>query len=186
VTDEQQAGQLSRWRVNLVRDLRGKVLEIGVGSGANLAHYRQAEHVWGVEPNVTAAENARRAAQRARVPVTIDVAPAERLPYEGAAFDHVVSSLVFCSVEDPRAALREIGRVLRPDGVLHMVEHVRPANPLLALSFQAATPLWSRIAHNCHLDRATIDLLRAEGWDVTVYGRRWVFVRLSATPPVRP
>ena len=185
MTDEQQTSYLVRWRVNLVRDLPGKVLEIGVGSGSNLAHYRQAEHVWGIEPNGPSAERARSAAQRARVPVTIEVAPAEQLPYEDGAFDHVVSSLVFCSVHDPRAALREIERVLRPGGVLHMVEHVRPANPLLALPLQAATPLWSRIAHNCHLDRATVDLLRAEGWQVTVHGRRWVFVRLSATPPVR-
>lgn len=185
MNDEQQAGSLSRWRANLVRDLPGKVLEIGVGSGSNLAHYRRAEHVWGIEPNQASAANARAAAQRARVPVTIDVAPAERLPYEDAAFDHVVSSLVFCSVHDPPAALREIERVLRPGGVLHMVEHVRPASPLLALPLQAVTPLWSRIAHNCHLDRATVDLLRAAGWAVTVHGRRWVFVRLSATPPVR-
>lgn len=184
MTDERQAGFLSRWRENLVRDLPGKVLEIGVGSGANLAHYRQAEHVWGIEPDASSAERARAAAQRALVPVTLDVAPAERLPYPDAAFDHVVSSLVFCSVEDPRAALREIGRVLRPGGVLHMVEHVRPANPVLALPLQAATPLWSRIAHNCHLDRPTVELLRAEGWDVTVHARRLVFVRLSATPPV--
>jgi ubiquinone/menaquinone biosynthesis C-methylase UbiE len=183
VTDEAQQGYLSRWRANLVRDLPGKVLEIGVGSGANLAYYRQAEHVWAIEPNEASAERARAAAQLAAVPVTVDVVPAERLPYPDAAFDHVVSSLVFCSVEDPRAALREVGRVLRPGGVLHMVEHVRPANPLFALPLQAATPLWSRIAHNCHLDRPTVDLLRAEGWGVTVHARRLIFVRLSATPP---
>lgn len=185
MTDEQQAGYVVRWRVNLVRDLPGKVLEIGVGSGSNLAHYRQAEHVWGVEPHPARAAEARAAAQRAHIPVTIDVAPAERLPYDDDSFDHVVSSLVFCSVNNPLVALREIGRVLRPSGTLHMVEHVRPENALLALPLRAATPLWSRIAHNCHLDRATVDLLRAEGWSVTVYGRRLVFVRLSATPPPR-
>ncbi len=95
-------------------------------------------------------------------------------------FDHIVSSLVFCSVTDPRAALGELRRVLKPGGVLHMVEHVRPDNMLLAAIFGAVTPYWSQLAHNCHLDRPTVELLRAEGWQVEVQ-RRWaVFVRLSA------
>lgn len=183
MTDDQQATYLSRWRANLVRDLPGQVLEIGVGSGTNFAHYRRADHVWGIEPNEFIAEKARTVAQHARVPVTVDVAPAERLPYPDAAFDHVVSSLVFCSVREPVTALREVARVLRPAGTLHMVEHVRPHNEVLALPLRAVTPLWSRIAHNCHLDRSTIDLLRAEGWGVTVHGRILIFVRLSATHP---
>lgn len=165
------------WRVRLVRELEGTVLEIGVGLGENLPHYRRAQWVHAIEPDPVRAAEARLAA--AHVPFTVEIAPAEALPYDDALFDHVVSSLVFCSVDDPRRALGEIARVLKPGGTLHMVEHVRPATPLLAGLFGAVTPWWSRVAYNCHLDRPTIDVLRDEGWTVEVHKRRAMFVRLA-------
>ncbi|MCB0159942.1 MAG: class I SAM-dependent methyltransferase [Caldilineaceae bacterium] len=165
------------WRKGLVQGLDGTVLEIGVGTGENLPHYRRAQHVYAIEPDPARAAEARLSA--ARVPFTVEIAPAEALPYDDASFDHVVSSLVFCSVADPQRALREIDRVLRPGGALHMVEHVRPATPVLADFFSAVTPWWSRVACNCHLDRPTIDVLQAEGWTVQVRKRRAMFVRME-------
>lgn len=170
------------WRADLVGALTGDVLEIGVGTGENLAYYRNANHVWGAEPDAGRAEEARAEAAKTTMPMTIDVAPAEALPYPDARFDNVVSSLVFCSVTDPVAALREIRRVLRPGGALHMMEHVRPDNFLLAGAARLITPLYSRFVWNCHLDRPTLETLANEGWDVTIEGRRFVFVRLRATP----
>ena len=164
------------WRKGLVQGLDGTVLEIGVGLGENLPHYRRARHVYAIEPDPARAAEARLAT--ARVPFTVEIAPAEALPYDNASFDHVVSSLVFCSVTDPQRALDEIGRVLKPEGALHMVEHVRPATPLLAALFSAVTPWWSRVAYNCHLDRPTLDVLAQAGWHVTVRRRRAMFVRL--------
>ena len=172
----------SRWRAGLVRDLPGDVLEIGVGKGENLAFYQRARGVWAMEPDLARAEHARRTARRAVVATSIQVAPAEALPYADGSFDHVVSSLVFCSVRDQRQALAEVRRVLRPGGTLHMVEHVRPRHPLLASLARAATPAWSRIAFNCHLDRPTVDVLRELGWQVEIHRRIGVFVRLSARP----
>lgn len=179
----QSVPRFSRWRVRLVQDLTGDVLEIGVGAGANLPYYRKASHVWAIEPDAVRAGEAEQLAAQAAVPMTIKVAPAEALPFDDAAFDQVVSSLVFCSVADPPVALAEIRRVLRPGGTLHMVEHVRPATGWLAWLFGAVTPAWSRIAHNCHLDRPTVEMLRDAGWKVQVHRRRTVFVRISATAP---
>ncbi|MCB9158530.1 MAG: class I SAM-dependent methyltransferase [Caldilineaceae bacterium] len=99
----------------------------------------------------------------ARVPFTVEIAPAEALPYDDATFDHVVSSLVFCSVADPSARCDEIDRVLRPGGALHMVEHVRPATPVLADFFSAVTPWWSRVACNCHLTGRPSTCCRPKG-----------------------
>jgi ubiquinone/menaquinone biosynthesis C-methylase UbiE len=172
---------MRNWRQQLVRDLTGEVLEIGVGSGANLEHYLRATHVWAIEPDAEQAKKAAAAGAHAAVPVEVRVAPAEALPFSDHSFDHVVSSLVFCSVTNPVKALAEIGRVLRPGGVLNMVEHVRPAFPPLALVASLATPAWSRIAHYCHLDRTTVDLLQNQGWSVEIH-QRWfhIFLHLSA------
>lgn len=170
----------TNWRTALVQDLTGVVLEVGVGGGANLPHYRRAERVWAIEPDPALAAAAQRLGDRAAVSVLVRTAAAEALPFDDAAFDHVVSSLVFCSVSDPPQALAEIGRVLKPTGTLHMVEHVRPGADWLAAIFGAVTPAWSRIAHNCHLDRPTVDLLRAAGWEVELLRRRAVFVNLRA------
>jgi len=180
MTRSPQPTSLWRWRARLVADLPGHILEIGVGEGVNLPYYRQAAHIWAIEPDPERAQRARSVAATCAIPVTIDVAGAERLPYPDAAFDHVVSSLVFCSVTDQTGALREIRRVLKPEGTLHMVEHVRPQTRWLAALFSAITPWWRTIAHNCHLDRPTIAVLQREGWQVQVHRRRAMFVRISA------
>lgn len=172
----------ARWRANLVQELTGDVLEIGVGTGANLPYYRRAGHVWGIEPDIERAGRAAKAAARAPVGVTIDRGTAEALPYPDQSFDHVVSSLVFCSVTEPARVLSEIRRVLRPGGALHMIEHVHPTTPVLARLFAAMTPWWRQVAHNCHLDRPTVETLAAAGWAVTVHRRRLFVVRLTARP----
>ncbi len=171
------------WRANLVENVSGDVLEIGVGEGENLPYYRQARQIWAIEPDVERASKARRIAETLAIPVIIEVAPAEALPYPAQSFDQVVASLVFCSVADQRQALQEIQRVLKPGGVLHMVEHVRPNQPLLAWLFQLITPWWRKVAFNCHLDRPTIEVLRAQGWQVIVHRRIAMVVRMSATMP---
>ena len=168
------------WRPNLVNHLTGDVLEIGAGTGENFGHYGPDARVWAIEPDPVRAHTAQAEANRLGASVQVDVAPAEDLPYAPDSFDHVVSSLVFCSVADQRVALGEVARVLRPGGVLHMVEHVRPANPVLGLAASVITPSWSRIAHNCHLDRPTVETLRQLGWQVEILRRRGIFVKLRA------
>lgn len=170
------------WRQQLVGAIDGVVLEIGVGSGANLAHYRRAATVFAIEPNHVSAQRAHNTALRCAIPMSVKIAVAEELPFADASVDHVVSSLVFCSVHNQHRALREIRRVLRPSGVLHMLEHVRPTEPLFAAVAATVTPYWSRIAHNCHLDRPTLDVLRTEGWRVHILQRFGVFVRIEARP----
>lgn len=172
------------WRTRLVGPLQGRVLEIGVGRGENLRYYRRAELVAGIEPHPQRAQDAQNVARQASlalgVPIQVSVAPAEALPFEEDSFHAVVSSLVFCSVEDQERALGEIERVLRPGGSLWMLEHIRPQSPVLARLMDMATPWWSQVAHNCHLNRPTVDVLRAGGWRVDVLARRGVFVKLHA------
>jgi len=168
------------WRENLVAPLTGDVLEIGIGGGANLPFYGGQVRLAAIEPHEGRAEEARRTAARLGLAVRIETAAAEQLPFPDQSFDHVVSSLVFCSVSEPALVLAEIGRVLKPGGFLHLYEHVRPRSPAIAALFSFVTPGWRKIAHNCHLDRPTVETLRACGWQVTVHSRRWVLVRMTA------
>src|SRR5512146_838915 len=120
----EQAG-LRAHRERLLSGARGRVLEIGAGTGANLPFYRTAESVTVAEPE---AAMARRLARRIREqPRAIEMlhAPADRLPVPDAQFDTVVSTLVLCTVPDQAAALRELRRVLKPGGTLLFLEHVR-------------------------------------------------------------
>lgn len=170
------------WRERLVGEISGVVLEIGAGAGANLTRYQRATVIFALEPDPVRARQAQAAAAQSTRPVSVKIGVAEALPLADASIDHVVSSLVFCSVTDQRLALREIRRVLKPGGVLTMLEHVRPQTPAFAAVARAVTPYWRRMAHNCHLDRPTLAVLRAEGWRVHILSRRGPFVRLDARP----
>ena len=115
-------------RSTLLGGARGRVVEIGAGTGLNIAHYPDgiAELVLTEPEPAMRRRLARRLQRHERVARIVD-APAERLPLADASVDTVVSTLVLCTVNNPERALREIARVLRPDGQLLFIEHVRGA-----------------------------------------------------------
>ncbi|MEO3755572.1 class I SAM-dependent methyltransferase [Streptomyces sp. B6B3] len=154
-------------RRRLLEGLRGRVLEVGAGQGRNFPHYPgTVTEVVAVEPEETLRSFARRAAERAPVPVTVRAGHAGELPAEPETFDAVVFSLVLCTVDDPRAALAEAARVLRPGGQLRFYEHVRSTRRWAALLEDAVTPLWRRAAGGCHPNRDTPATVRAAGFTV--------------------
>ncbi|HKJ36568.1 MAG TPA: class I SAM-dependent methyltransferase, partial [Solirubrobacterales bacterium] len=83
-------------------------------------------------------------------------APAEELPFDDDSFDSVVATLVLCTVDDQRAALAEVARVLRPGGRLHLLEHVRAQTPGLARAQDLLHGPWFAIGHGCHCNRDTV------------------------------
>jgi SAM-dependent methyltransferase len=93
-------------------------------------------------------------------------ASAERLPFPDDSVDTVVATLVLCTVEDPRAALREIARVLRPGGTLLFLEHVRAGSPRLARWQRRLREPWRRFACGCRCDRATVETIRGCGFEL--------------------
>jgi len=99
-------------------------------------------------------------------PVEVIDAPAERLPFDGATFDAVVSTLVLCGVDDQPHALREVRRVLRPGGTFLFLEHVRSDDPGLA-RWQDRLNGLNRFMVCCDCNRPTLDTIRAEGFEVT-------------------
>ena len=145
-----ERGVLGPMRDDLLGGLTGDVLDVGAGTGVNLPYFRSAGRVVAVEPDRSM--RARLATRAGGAEVV--AAPAEDLPFPDASFDAVVATLVLCSVADLDHALAQIRRVLRPDGRLVVLEHVR-GQGRLAWWQDHLNPLWSRLVGGCQLNRDT-------------------------------
>jgi SAM-dependent methyltransferase len=174
---------LTGLRHRLLADASGEVLEIGGGTGASLAAYGPSvRSVTVTEPDASMLRRLKRRAETADRPVTVLQAPAEDLPFEDNTFDTVVSSLVLCGVTDQQRALREIRRVLRPDGRLLFMEHVRSAEPGLARTQNRLNWL-NRLVVGCECNRPTVTSIRDAGFTVGELGHHTM---PKAPPMVRP
>jgi ubiquinone/menaquinone biosynthesis C-methylase UbiE len=154
-------------RRSLLGDVRGRVIEIGGGTGANLPYYGAGvEELVITEPEEPMARRLERKLGDHSLPARVVLAPAEQLPFEDGSFDYAVSTLVLCTVEDPARALSEVRRVLGPGGRLLFVEHVRSDDPKLARWQDRLHGLQYRFGHGCNCNRATLDNVKAAGFEV--------------------
>jgi ubiquinone/menaquinone biosynthesis C-methylase UbiE len=154
-------------RAELVAGARGRTLELGAGTGLNLAHYTDAvTELVLTEPDPHMARRLRkRLEEEPPAPGRVEVieAQAERLPFEDQSFNTVVSTLVLCSVESPGGAAAEIARVLKPDGRLLYLEHVRSGDPAVARWQDRLERPWGWLGAGCHPNRDTLAQLEATG-----------------------
>ncbi len=160
---------LGRWRAWLAAGTPpGRVLDLGCGTGRNFPLYRKGARVVGLDPCF---ESLRKA--RTRRPGALLVrARAEALPFRSGAFDTVVSGLVFCSVGDVPRGLAEVRHVLKPGGVLRMLEHVRAGSPLAARLQDLTQPAWTWFTGGCHPNRETEAAVEAAGFTIDPASRR--------------
>jgi ubiquinone/menaquinone biosynthesis C-methylase UbiE len=166
----EEAGLRERRRELLVQ-ARGRVLEIGGGTGANLPFYGEAVSSLTVtEPEEAMARRLERRAKDQDRPIELVRASAENLPFEDGSFDFVVSTLVLCSVEDQPRALHELRRVLKPDGRLLFIEHVRSEEDRLA-RWQDRLNWLNQVVVNCDCNRPTLAGIRAAGFSVAALTR---------------
>lgn len=170
-------------RAQLLGELRGDVLDIGAGTGANLAHLASATRVVAAEPSAAMRRRLAHRLHQARAPVRIDNARAEALPYPDASFDAVIFTCVLCSVDDPDRALGEARRVLKREGRLVLLEHVRGSGRL-AVWQDRVTPLWSRIAGGCHPNRDIAEAAARAGFALQPRESFDPFPRLVPTRPM--
>jgi len=157
------------YRRDLLRGLSGRVVDLGAGDGANFPHFpASVTEVIAVEPEPYLRERALANAPGAPVPVTVVDALADRLPLEDASMDAAVVALVLCTVPDQAAALRELGRVIRPGGELRFFEHVIARDPKLARVQRVLerTGFWPLVAGGCHPARDTVAAIAAAGFQI--------------------
>jgi ubiquinone/menaquinone biosynthesis C-methylase UbiE len=160
-------------REEMLAGLSGRVVEVGAGNGMNFAHYPgTVDEVVALEPEAYLRAKAEQAASRAAVHITVRAGVADALPFDAAAFDAAVASLVLCSVPDPAAALGEMRRVLKPGGELRFMEHVRSVHSGKARvqRFSGRSGLWPRVAGGCHCDRDTVDAIKLAGFKIKQVG----------------
>jgi ubiquinone/menaquinone biosynthesis C-methylase UbiE len=179
----EQAG-LAAQRAALLAKARGRVLEIGAGTGANLSHYGDGVETLSVtEPDESMARKLEERARDLGRDVTVVRAPAARLPFDDGTFDVVVATLVLCTVPDQREALAELRRVLVPGGHLLFVEHVRADEPGLARWQDRLNGMNRVFGRGCNCNRATLEAIGTAGFELAELERSEL---KKAMPLVRP
>jgi ubiquinone/menaquinone biosynthesis C-methylase UbiE len=180
---EERRGGAER-RLQLLRGLSGRVVEVGAGSGVSFAHYPSSvSELIAIEPEPALRERASRAAEAAPIPVAVLDGVAERIPVADSSVDAIVFAGVLCSVDDPRRVLDAARRVLKPDGELRFYEHVVAHNSRLR-GFQRLldATIWPRFFGNCRTTRDTEATLRSAGFTIEERERFSFRPTLLATP----
>ncbi|GLQ20431.1 class I SAM-dependent methyltransferase [Algimonas porphyrae] len=146
---------IARQREKVVPYARGHVVEIGIGSGLNLSHYDagSVDRVTGIDPDEALWAKAATRAARCDFPVERLGLSGESLPLDDCCADTVLVTYALCTIPDPVAALREMGRILKPDGEILFCEHGRAPDPSVARWQDRIDPVWKRIAGGCHSGR---------------------------------
>jgi ubiquinone/menaquinone biosynthesis C-methylase UbiE len=171
---------MRRHRRELLVHARGQTLEIGSGTGLNVWHYPNGlDELVLAEPDPSMRKRLQKAVRRSGRQARVIGVPAEQLPFPDSSLDTVVSTLVLCTVEAPELVLREIRRVLRPEGQLLFIEHVRSDSPTLARWQDRLARPWQRFAEGCRCNRPTLELIKACGFQANARHAAW-----RAMPPI--
>jgi ubiquinone/menaquinone biosynthesis C-methylase UbiE len=160
--------ELTAVRVRVASGLSGEVLEVGFGTGLNVAHYPPAvTRVFAVDPATTGRKLAARRVAASPVPIDYIGLDGQALPLPAESVDHAITTWALCTIPRAERALDEIRRVLRPGGTLRFVEHGRSPDPEVARWQDRLTPIQRRIAGGCHLNRPIDTFIAGSGLELT-------------------
>ena len=175
------------WRKDLLKNVDGAVLEVGAGTGASLSLYPNSAnlHITFSEPDVNMRNQLEeKVASKNLSHVSVLSCPSEKINCEDETFDYVFASLVCCSVNDVDVSLKEIHRVLKPNGRFIFLEHVAAKNGTSRRAWQnIINPLWRKLAGNCHLNRDTEHSIKSAGFTLSELKHESM---RKAMPLVRP
>ncbi len=157
--------QFAKPRARVTQGLSGVVLELGFGSGLNLPFYPSAvSRILAVDPSEVGKHLGRKRLAASEIPVEWRGRDGETLDLPNASVDAALCTFTLCTIPDAERALREVHRVLKPDALLHFLEHGRSPDPKVARWQGRLTPLQRRLAGGCHLDRPIADVIRSAGF----------------------
>ena len=158
-----EQGSFGRWRARLWKGVApGLLLEVGVGTGKNIPHYPPGAAVTAVDVSPRMLARAARRTARLGRHVGLHLMDAQALTFPDAAFDAAAATFVFCSVPDPVQGLRELGRVVRRGGSIHLLEHMRAEHRILGRVMDWLDPLVVRVT-GAHINRRTLVNVLAAG-----------------------
>ena len=153
-----------KWRRSVLSDSSGNVLEVGVGTGKNLEYYSPDCKVTAIDISPKMLEHAKKRAKRMDN-ISLMVMDAENLTFDDNSFDYVITTFVLCSIPNPVAALREMRRVCKPDGVVINLEHMRSSNWILTLLENILNPI-SVFFMGVNVNRKTVENIGKSGLEV--------------------
>lgn len=162
-------GQVMKLRSQLVPLAKGRVLEVGMGSGINLEFYNpdNVEMVYGLEPSEGMRRKALPNLKRSPIHVEWLSLPGERIPLEDNSVDTILLTFTLCTIPDWNSALLQMKRVLKPGGELLFLEHGEAPHESTRKWQHRITPGWKKLAGGCHLNRHIADLIRHAGFELT-------------------
>jgi ubiquinone/menaquinone biosynthesis C-methylase UbiE len=155
----------SKLRKEMLPGVSGKVLEVGVGTGKNLPYYPEGLDLTGIDISTKMLEKALQRAEALGIKVDLRVMDVEDLQFPDATFDFIVVTFVFCSTTDPVKGLRELARVLKNDGTVLLLEHVRSQNRVLGKLMDWFNPIARRL-FGPNINRRTVENIEKAGLEV--------------------
>ncbi len=175
----------ARIRANTLASAHGRLLIVGAGQGHDLAHLPPTvTQVIALEPDPTMRRFGGHRIASSPVPASYVAAVAEQLPLSDASVDTILCALVLCSVHDLSAAAAELQRVLRPGGLLLVLEHVRAADGSRVGAWQDQLDrVWGKVSGGCHLNHRTRQALEDAGFDTSGVRDRHLMKALPLTDP---
>ncbi len=157
---------LRHQRERLCGQATGRVLEVAIGTGLNIPHYRQANEVIGIDNHRGMLRRAIRRTWESSMPVELVAADARHLPFPNASFDTVVVGFSLCTIPDPSVALEEFARVTAHGGTLHFLEHERSLKPRMAGLQDRFSGVWERVSGGCRANQDTQAILAGSSWSM--------------------
>lgn len=158
---------LKKWRIEATKDLKGKVLEVGVGTGKNIPYYPDDIDITAIDFSEKMLAKAREKAKKLNKKVELLQMDAQNMEFADNTFDMIFTTCVFCSVPDPVKGLEEIRRVCKPDGKIIMIEHVRSERKILGLIMDIFNPLTVNL-YGANINRRTVENVHKAGFSSVI------------------
>ncbi|MDC3263467.1 class I SAM-dependent methyltransferase [Pelagibacterales bacterium] len=169
-----QSKPFTKQRMKIIPMARGRVLEIGIGSGLNFKYYNNISEVFAVEPDGILLEKAKVRAQQNNISLNIQQISAEQLPFEDDFFDTVISTYTMCSIANLSLALNEIKRVLKKEGKLIFSEHGKAPDVNIYNWQKRLNPIQKRIAGGCQLDVNIPVVIKDSGFETLSFDSMYI------------